>query len=227
MIQTCIAALLTGQPASFRADGAMSSIGTRRPVAGEVRLTQQGFEGDKVGDPTVHGDPDKAVHFYPAEHYAAWRNDFVRDGLESHPLLEGLGGFGENIAATGMTEEKVVIGDRFRIGEALVEISQGRQPCWKIDHHFGMKGMTESVIRTGRSGYYFRVIEEGRVWPDGSIVQTYRASHEWTVERTFRLLIGGGHKATGAKDMLRELSNLECLAANWRQRARQLLDDMN
>lgn len=223
MIESKIAALLVGRPVHFRNDGAMSSIGSRVSVEDSVQLTFLGFAGDKVGDPSVHGGHDKAVHFYPAEHYAAWAEDFRASHQEPHPLLQRLGGFGENIAASFMTESLVCIGDRFRIGNALVEISQGRQPCWKIDHHFGLKGMTAGVIRTGRSGYYFRVLEEGVVKPDDGIVQVERARHGWTVERAFQMLIGGSHKAEGAADALRELAEMETLAANWRVRAIQLL----
>ena len=223
MITSRIQALLIGGPVHFREDGAMSSIGSRTEVAGPAQLTSLGFAGDKVGDSTVHGGIDKAVHFYPVEHYAAWADDFRNAHAEPHALLQRLGGFGENIAALGMTEDMVHIGDRFRIGTALVEISQGRQPCWKIDHHFGVKGMTAGVIRTGRSGYYFRVIEEGQVGPGDVIEQVERARHGWTVERAFQLLIGGLHKAEGADGALRELAGMETLAANWRARAKQLL----
>ena len=223
MIESKIEALLVGRPVHFRSDGATSSIGSRVSVEAAVQLTFLGFAGDKVGDPSVHGGHDKAVHFYPVEHYAAWAEDFRASRQEPHPLLQRLGGFGENIAASIMTESLVCIGDRFRIGNALVEISQGRQPCWKIDHHFGLKGMTAGVIRTGRSGFYFRVIEEGVVNPDDGIVQVERARHGWTVERTFQMLIGGWHKADGAADALRELAEMETLAANWRARAMQLL----
>ena len=223
MIETTVDALLVGTPVHFRADGATSSIGSRVLVDRPVMLTSLGFAGDKVGDPTVHGGLDKAVHFYPVEHYAAWADDFRTARAEPHPLLQTLGGFGENIAASGMTEELVCIGDRFRIGSALVEVSQGRQPCWKIDHHFGVKGMTAGVIRTGRSGYYFRVVEEGLVGPGDRIEQVERARHGWTVERAFQMLIGGLHKAEGADAALRELAGMEELAANWRARAAQLL----
>jgi MOSC domain-containing protein YiiM len=223
MIISKIDALLTGAPVPFRSDGATSSIGSRVDVDRPIRLTSLGFEGDKVGDPAVHGGLDKAVHFYPVEHYAAWAADFRKSHAEPHPHLQRLGGFGENIAASGITEDKVCIGDRFRIGSALVEISQGRQPCWKIDHHFGVKGMTAGVIRTGRSGYYFRVIEEGDVAPGDAIEQVERARHGWTVERTFQILIGGLHKAAGADGALRELADMDALAANWRARAVQLL----
>jgi MOSC domain-containing protein YiiM len=224
MIQSKVDALLVGKPAPFRSDGETSTIGSRVAADGPVQLTVLGFVGDRVADASVHGGPDKAVHFYPAEHYPAWRADFAKGGLEPHPHLERLGGFGENIAASGLTEDRVQIGDRFRIGSALVEISQGRQPCWKIDHHFGLKGMTAGVIRTGRSGYYFRVIEEGTVAAGDTIEQVERATHGWTVERTFQLLIAGLHKAPGADIALKELAALDVLAENWRARAARLLD---
>jgi MOSC domain-containing protein YiiM len=104
-----------------------------------------------------------------------------------------------------------------------VEISQGRQPCWKIDHHFGLKGMTAAVIRTGRSGFYFRVIQEGAVAAGDAIEQVERAKHGWTVERTFQLLIAGLHRVEGADAALKELAALETLAENWRARAMRLL----
>jgi MOSC domain-containing protein YiiM len=222
MIHSKVDALLVGKPVAFRG-GETSSIGSRVPVTGPVRLTHLGFKGDRVADPSVHGGPDKAVHFYPGEHYPEWRADFAKGGFEPHQLLERLGGFGENISARGLTEDRVHIGDRFRIGNALVEVSQGRQPCWKIDHHFGLKGMTAGVIRTGRSGYYFRVIEEGEVAPDDGIEQVERMTHGWTVERTFQLLIAGLHKAPDSEAALKELAVMEVLAESWQRRALQLL----
>jgi MOSC domain-containing protein YiiM len=226
MIHSKIDALLIGQPVAFRSDGECSTIGARVLAERPVRLTQLGFEGDRVADPTVHGGADKAVHFYPGEHYPAWRADMTKAGLDPHPHLDRLGGFGENISTLGLTEDKVQIGDRFRIGTALVEISQGRQPCWKIDHHFGLKGMTAAVIRTGRSGGYFRVIEEGEVAPDDRIEQVARSPHGWTVERTFQLLIAGMHRMEGSPAALKELTDLEELAESWRYRAQQLLQSL-
>lgn len=223
MIESKVDALLVGMPAPFRSDGEASTIAARRAVASPIRLTTLGFEGDRVADADVHGGAEKAVHFYPGEHYAPWRADWERLYGVPHPELHRLGGFGENISGLGMTEERVAIGDRFRIGTALVEISQGRQPCWKIDHHFGVKGMTAAVIQTGRSGYYFRVIEEGLVAPGDAIAQVERTSHGWTVERAFQMLIGGMHKAAGADVALRELAAMETLAVHWRWRAQQLL----
>lgn len=221
MITTLIDALLIGRPKPFRADGTTSAM-ARDAVDRPVLLRTLGFEGDQVADPTVHGGVDKAVHFCPAEHYPSWVAYFVGRGFEPHPFLQAAGAFGENISASGLTEEKVRIGDRFRIGKALVEIAQGRQPCWKIDHHFNVRGLTTAVIETGRCGLYFRVLEEGLVAPMDPIEQVEQANHDWTVERAFHLLIGGGHKREGAKSELVALAALETLAESWRGRAAKL-----
>ena len=221
MITTLIDALLVGGPKPFRADGTKSAM-ARDAVEGPVMLRKLGFDGDQVADPSVHGGVDKAVHFYPAEHYPKWTAFFATLDQEPLRLLEMSGAFGENISASGLTEEKVKIGDRFRMGKALVEIAQGRQPCWKLDHQFGLHGMSGVVINTGRCGLYFRVIEEGEVAPMDLIEQIDEAKHDWTVERMFKLIIGGGHKAAEAKADLIALSNLETLAVTWRQRAARL-----
>jgi MOSC domain-containing protein YiiM len=220
MILSQIDVLLIGQPKPFHADGTMSAM-ARLPVDRPVFLGKLGFEGDRVADPTVHGGADKAVHFYPAEHYPKWIAHFAAENFV-HPLLDQAGAFGENISASGLTEDKVRIGDRFRIGKALVEVAQGRQPCWKLDHHFGVHGLSGAVINSGRCGGYFRVIEEGEVAPGDSIEQVHAAEHDWTVARTFNLLIGGGYRAIGAKSQLRALAALETMAESWRTRAAKL-----
>ena len=220
MILSQIDALLIGQPNLFRADGTLSAMG-RHAVNRPVMLRKLGFEGDEVGDPSVHGGVDKAVHFYPAEHYPKWIAHFAGENF-AHPLLDQAGAFGENISASGLTEDRLRIGDRFRIGRALVEVAQGRQPCWKLDHHFGVLGLSAMVIKTGRSGGYFRIIEEGEVAQGDRVEQVERAQHDWTIERVFKLLIGGGHKASDAGPQLAELAKLDSLADNWRIRAAKL-----
>jgi MOSC domain-containing protein YiiM len=223
MIESTVEAIFIGSPQPLRNDGTLSSIGARRRVEKPIRLGFLGFEGDQVGDPLVHGGPDKAVHFYPSEHYAAWQAHFAMKGLDPHPLLDAAGGFGENISAPGLTEPKVYIGDRFRLGDAIVEVAQGRQPCWKIDQHFGMQGVTAALIFTGRCGLYFRVIKEGMVRPGDQLLQIEQASHGWTIARTFRLLIGGGHKEDSAQPALHELAEMSVLAESWRLRAASLI----
>ena len=220
MIISQIDVLLIGQPKPFHADGTMSAM-ARMPVDRPVFLGKHGFAGDQVADPTVHGGADKAVHFYPAEHYPKWIAHFAAENFVL-PLLDQAGAFGENISACGLLEDNLRIGDQFRLGRAVVEVAQGRQPCWKLDHHFGVHGLSGAVINSGRCGGYFRVIEEGEVAPGDRIEQLHAAGHDWTIARTFHLLIGGGHRAAGAKSALQALTTLETLADSWRSRAAKL-----
>lgn len=216
MIKTLVDGLLTGKPKEFASDGRTSAI-AREPQAGAVMLGYEGFEGDEVADKIAHGGADKAVHLYPPEHYPYWN---VK--LDGHPLLGSAGAFGENISAVGLTEDKVKIGDRFRMGNAVVEISHGRQPCWKIDHRFGAHGLSRDIIRNGKCGLYFRVIETGEVAAGDVMTQVEDAPHDWTVRRVFKLLIGGGHRGEGAADALASLAELNSLAQAWRERAAKL-----
>src|SRR5690606_2996352 len=117
-----------------------------------------GHEGDEQADRAVHGGPEKAIHHYARDHYDLWRAE-----IGDHPLLHRPGAFGENISTTGLSEEDVCIGDRYRLGTALVEVSQGRQPCWKVDHRFGGLAISAAMVRSRRTGWYYRVIEEGAV----------------------------------------------------------------
>ncbi|WP_295492160.1 MOSC domain-containing protein [Sphingorhabdus sp. EL138] len=220
MISSQVDVLLIGQPKAFHADGTMSAM-ARAPVDRSVFLGKHGFAGDQVADQTVHGGADKAVHFYPAEHYPKWIAHFAAENFV-HPLLDQAGAFGENISAGVLLEDNLRIGDQFRLGRAVVEVAQGRQPCWKLDHHFGVHGLSGAVIKTGRCGGYFRVIEEGEVAPGDRIEQVHMAEHDWTVARSFHLLIGGGHRAEGAKSALRALAALETMAESWRARAAKL-----
>lgn len=178
-----IGTLLVGGIAPLGPKGVPSGI-AKTPVAAPLRLTLTGLAGDQVGDPRHHGGPDKAVHHYPFDHYRAWRAELGGQvDLLDHP-----GAFGENISASGLTEAEVAVGDRFRIGSALVEVSQGRQPCFKLNLRFGVRNMALRVQKTGRTGWYYRVIEEGEVAPGDGLELVDRLSPDWTVDRLWRLL---------------------------------------
>ena len=151
-----ILAVLSGKALPFRADEASAIAKAARE--GSVAVGLLGLEGDEQADAVHHGGIDKALHHYPADHYAFWRGE-----IGDHPLLAAPGGFGENIAAHGLLESDVCIGDRFRLGTALVEISHGRTPCWKIGHRFALPKLTAQVVETRRSGWYYRVLEPGTV----------------------------------------------------------------
>ena len=206
-----IGAVLIGTVVPFRGPDEPSAI-AKRPVAAPVAVTALGLAGDEQADRVHHGGRDKAIHQYPFDHYAHWRAT-----LGDHPLLAGPGGFGENVSTTGITDETVCLGDRFRLGTALVEISHGRKPCWKLGHRFARPELTALVVRTGRAGWYYRVIEPGTVGPGDLLALQDRPLPQWPVSRLFALLIGGVHKPDPAA--LRELADLPVLAEAWRSRA--------
>ena len=206
-------ALLTGIPVPFR-DSDYSAI-AKQPVSGAVRIGWLGLAGDSVADPVHHGGWDKAIHLYPQDHYGWWR-----ERKPGHPLLEKPGAFGENIASRGMTEEEVCLGDRFSLGSAVVEVSHGRQPCWKLDHRFGARDVMATIVKTARCGIYFRVLREGEAEAGVMMELLERPLPQWSIARVFRLLIGGGHK--GEPDAVRALADMPVLAEAWRERARKL-----
>jgi MOSC domain-containing protein YiiM len=206
-------ALLTGMPVPFR-DGDYSAI-AKQPVSGAVRIGWLGLAGDSVADPVHHGGWDKAIHLYPQDHYGWWR-----ERKPGHPLLEKPGAFGENIASRGMTEEEVCLGDRFSLGSAVVEVSHGRQPCWKLDHRFGARDVMATIVKTARCGIYFRVLREGEAEAGAMMELLERPLPQWSIARLFRLLIGGGHK--DEPDAVRALADMPVLAEAWRDRARKL-----
>lgn len=203
-----IEAVCTGTARPF--NGAELSAIAKRPREGAVQVLDDGLAPDEQADRRVHGGPEMALHLYPLDHHAFWR-----ERLGDHPALDEPGGFGSNIAVTGLTEDMVHIGDRFRLGTAQIEISQPRQPCWKIEHRFGHKGMVAAIVRTGRTGWYFRVIETGEVAAGDTLERIAIGSTEWSVARVFTALVAG--KAT--RDELVALADLAALAPALREKA--------
>lgn len=203
-----------GKAMPFRED-VPSAIG-KLPVAGRIEVGQLGLAGDEQADLTVHGGPDKAIHHYPHDHYAWWN-----EALGGSALLQRPGAFGENVASEGPTEEEVCIGDRWRLGTALVEVSQGRQPCWKLDHRFGGMPVMARMVMSRRCGWYYRVIEEGNVGAGDTLELVDRPFPDWNVARVFGLLIGGDHKRD--RDSLEALGAVSVLAQSWIRRREALL----
>lgn len=213
-LSSAILSIQCGRVRPFRGPDEPSAIG-KRPVAGKVRVHRLGLQGDEQADLAVHGGPDKAIHHFPHDHYAFWR-----EAIGEHPLLGDYGAFGENISTRGLTEDMVCIGDRWRLGTALVEVSQGRQPCWKLDHRFGVP-VNAGTVRARRPGWYYRVLEEGEVGAGDALALVERPWPQWTVLRVFGLLIAGDHKQDRAG--LEALGEVPQLAQPWRLRREKLL----
>ncbi len=180
-----ILSVQVGSARAFTRPGSISAI-VKEPVAGLVQLGFLGLEGDEQGDKRVHGGPDKAVHAYPLEHYTEWKCNF----LKGHPLLNTSGAFGENLTTEGLREDTLFLGDRWRAGSALLEVSQGRQPCWKLDDRFQMKGLCRQVQSTRRTGWYFRVLEPGSLQAGDILTLEARPIPEWSIRRILDLLWG-------------------------------------
>lgn len=184
-----VTALCAGQPQPF--NGAEMSAIDKRPLAGTVAIRSFGLAGDMVADTEHHGGPDMAVHHYPRDHYAEWDA-----WLGGHDLLSRPAAFGENIVAEGLTEDAVHIGDRFRLGSALLEVSQPRKPCWKIEHHFGRKGMVARIVKQHNCGWYYRVIEEGEAQAGDTLERVEKGHVQWSVAHVFAKFYDPAHKLT-------------------------------
>ena len=210
-----IRALLAGrvQPLS-RGEG--SAI-AKRPLSGAVQIGLFGIIGDEQADQVRHGGRDKALHHYPFDHYARWKED-----APDRDFLRAAGAFGENISTTGLDENTVCIGDRFRLGSALVEVSQARQPCWKQGDRLAGAALPDLMVREGRSGWYYRVLEPGQAQAGDDLVLIDRPFPDWTARRVFDLLVGGKYKEDRAA--LAFLSEMHVLFEGWRVRARQFLN---
>jgi MOSC domain-containing protein YiiM len=136
----------------------------KSPVEGKVPVIGHNIQGDRQSDLRVHGGPYKAIYLYPFEHYEYWSRE-----LPGFELTYG--GFGENLTTQGFTEDRVHIGDQFRVGSAILKITQPRMPCFKLGIRFGRADMVRRFWASGRSGIYFSVVEEGEIEAGDSIEQ--------------------------------------------------------
>ncbi len=175
-------ALLAGKAVAYTRPGSISAI-AKHALAGEVRIGELGIEGDEQGDLRVHGGIDKALHHYAFEHYALWRNE-----LGTLPLLHTPGAFGENISTHGLSEANVCLGDRYQLGNAVLEVSQGRQPCWKLNDRFNVPDMARRVQDTGRTGWYYRVIAPGVARSGDALTLIERPHPAWPL-RTINVIL--------------------------------------
>ena len=209
--------LRIGQTRPFGPNGEPSAI-DKHTVDRSLWLGRTGFADDQQGDPRHHGGTEKAVHHYPAEHYAYWRRELR---ATAHATLHP-GGFGENLSTTGLTEATVCIGDRWRLGEALLEVSQPRKPCWKLNVRFVLPDMARRVQTSGRIGWYYRVLQPGPVEPGTTLALLERPHPDWPLVRLLEILWGdrSDHEA------LAEMADLTALAPAWRDPAgRRLASD--
>ncbi len=209
------ATLLVGVPEPFGPGKRKSAI-RKSVVDGTVAVGAEGLAGDGHADTTNHGGPDQALHHYAAEHYAEWRSRYPEHALR----LTEPGFFGENISTTGMTEESVCVGDRYRLGSAILEVSQGREPCWKLAHRLGAGGFARAVQDSGRTGWFYRVVETGEAQTGDELTLLERAHSEWTIAR----LMHGYYHTPLEEEFLAALIDLAPLSQRWREKAARRLE---
>ena len=218
-MRVSIDAVLTGAVRPFGPQGVPSGI-AKTATRARIRVSATGLEGDGQGDPRHHGGPEKALHHYAFDHYPAWRLALAEQGAAGDGVLDAPGAFGENLSTTGLTEADVCIGDRFRLGTALAEVSQARQPCWKLNHRFGYAGMSRAVQQSLRTGWYYRVLETGEVAAGDVLELVARPCPGWSLHRLLQVLYVDRLDYAALEDM----AALAPLAENWRKLARQRVE---
>lgn len=214
--------LFIGQGAelnSEQAPGLVSAI-HKQVVDKAIWCGFLGLAGDEQSDRRHHGGPERALHYYPAEHYPWWQNWQTAMGLPVPRTPWQPAAFGENLSGLGLVEGDACIGDVFRLGDALVQISQPRSPCFKLNQRFGYPHFSQVMQLSGRCGWLLRVLEEGRVTPDAELRLADRPYPELTVKRAADILF---NQVRNEADLQLMLDN-PALSPNWRQHAANWLE---
>ncbi|MCG3170861.1 MAG: Protein YiiM [Pseudomonadales bacterium] len=205
--------LRAGRSAPFGPGAVRSAIDKQRVGAGVVDVN--GLHGDEQADTRHHGGEQKALHHYAAEHYALWRAWLPAQAARFVP-----GAFGENLVTIGMTEDRVCVGDVYRLGGTTLQVSQGRQPCWKLSRRFGVPDMARRVQDSGLTGWYYRVLEPGALAAGDRFVLRERPHPDWTLARLQGVLY---HDCLN-REALAAIAALAALSDGWRALASQRLD---
>lgn len=184
----------------------------KTPASGSLFLSWLNFEGDGQADLIHHGGREKAVCVYPYEHYFFWERELQRK--------LAYGAFGENITTSGLLETEVCIGDIFKLGEAVVQVSQPRQPCYKLSVRYNQPDMPLQVQETGYTGYYFRVLKEGIVHKSDGLTRISCHPKAITVSFANRIM----HQEKDRMEDIKRILEVEELSANWRKTFLKRLD---
>lgn len=185
----------------------------KEPVEGDVKVGKLNLAGDRQADLKVHGGENKAVYAYPAEHYDYWREQ-----LPSMKL--SWGNFGENLTIIGLREDTLFVGDRLRFGSAVLEVTQPRMPCYKLALRFQRDDMIKRFLASRRSGFYFRVLEEGELAAGSVFEFLSRDAHQVSVTDIVSLYIDHPRDP----ELLQRALRVDALPESWkawlRERAR-------
>jgi MOSC domain-containing protein YiiM len=202
-----LVSLNIGRPRLVSWQGRSVSTGIfKEPVEGSIPLRTLNLDGDRQADLTVHGGKSKAVYAYPVEHYGFWKSE-----LPDMELPYGM--FGENFTTEGLLEDKVNIGDRFRVGTAELMVTEPRMPCYKLGLKFGRTDMVRRFLQSRRTGFYFAVLQEGEVKAGDFIELFSEQTNSVTVADITRLYAFEKDNVP----LLRRAVEVEALPQSWRE----------
>ena len=188
----------------------------KKPVDRPLFLTKTGFIGDEQADKKHHGGMEKAVHHYDFDHYAFWKNELGHKAVFDTPTA-----FGENLSTSGLSEKDIAVGDVYRLGKAIIEVSQGRQPCFRLNVRFGVTDMSVRTQKSGRTGWYYRVLQEGEVALQDELQLIERLHEEWTIYRLWKAF----YVTRTDYEELSHIASLNELSPSWRSLAQKRLDN--
>lgn len=199
-----VVSLNVGQPTQVPYRGNMISTGIfKYPVEGRLMLRATGFDGDGQADPTVHGGVEMAAYVYSQDAYDAWMAEL------GHPLQPGE--FGDNLTVTGLTDDQVQVGDTLRIGDALVQATSPREPCYKLGIRMGDTRFPARFREANRMGFYLRVLEEGAIGAGDTAAIVARADDSFTIAEFHHIYVTGRDDRAA----LNRLANAPGLPETW------------
>lgn len=184
----------------------------KRAVTGRLWLGRNQLAGDGQADMENHGGPNRAVYAYPQEHYVYWADALDRDDFE-------YGQFGENLTTLGLLEDALCLGDVLQVGEAVIQVTQPRVPCYKLANKLGMPGFAKIFLQANRPGFYARVLEEGSVGAGDAILPTQNDPVGMTVAQVNAAL----YLDQGDRESAERALRIEALSPEWRRAFEKLL----
>ena len=208
-----VASLHIGKIAPLGPQGEPSGF-VKLAVAHPVEVNILGLVGDQQADLSVHGGEEKAVSAYGSDHYAAWATEYPQ-----HAALFVPGSLGENLAVRGMVEADICVGDVHQVGTAQLQVCQPRQPCFKFALRFNDKYLPKAMVRNGRSGWYYRVLQAGVITPGDRVVLLDRPNPNFLFTRLVAL-ISTGH---ATPEEIEQMAVMLGLASNLQAKAREML----
>ncbi|WP_100638303.1 MOSC domain-containing protein [Marinobacter salexigens] len=167
-----------------RLAGTETLTGIHKQEIESAYLNVNGLSGDQQGDTRHHGGPEKALHHFASDHYVRLRSELPDPASgQCEP-----GAFGENLVTEGFTETDVCAGDTYQLGEAILQVSQPRQPCWRLNLRFGIPDMSQRLQNSLRTGWYYRVLQPGKISKGDTLLLKERPHADWPLSRVLSIL---------------------------------------